>query len=132
MQDGGWPARDLAEFFYLKQWNYNLSKYNSRGFFRSAMGDKLAFWYLIYVCVNVVIASDKDNLLDEGQQKTQFEAAFQGTRIMILVHDSLFYRFLGNAFWLFIHKRLFYFYEYQVHIFMQKLNTEFKRKQLHF
>lgn len=45
-----------------------------------AMGDKIlfCFFYLFYLSVREVIASDKDNLLDDGQQKTQFEAAFQG------------------------------------------------------
>lgn len=42
------------------------------------MGDKIIFLYLFYLFVNGVVASDKDNILDEGQQKTQFEAAFQG------------------------------------------------------
>lgn len=45
------------------------------------MADKLIlllFFCVFWFCANFVIGSDTDNALDEGKQKTQFEAAFQG------------------------------------------------------
>ena len=53
-------------------------KLGNFGYIVFAMGDKLIFVCLFYLC-SVVVASDTDNILDDGQQqKTQFEAAFQG------------------------------------------------------
>ena len=45
------------------------------------MADKIIYYFfLCWLCLNIVFGSDKDKkLLEEGQQqKTQFEAAFQG------------------------------------------------------